>query len=119
MDAQIWPVVELDHTSHQDKNFAGYIRTTDHATAYLEMIGDGVKKLVDDHHMVDNARLGDLHYVSKTSIVGSAVDCLSYLLHCKWVRENEGELSIYKQRLADIACGLDTASTDEYIGRYR
>ena len=119
VEAQIWPVVELDHTRHQDEHFAGYIRTTDHATAHLEMVGDGARELVEDHQMVDNVRLGDLHYVSKTSIVGSAVDCLSYLLHWKWVRENEGELSIYKQRLADIACALDTASTDDYIGRYR
>ena len=38
---QIWPVMEFDQTSIQDRMFAGYIRMTDHATAYLDMIGEG------------------------------------------------------------------------------
>ena len=51
--------------------------------------------------MVDNLRLGDLHYVSKKSIVACTVDCLAYLLHCKWRKEIGHELTGYKARLAD------------------
>ena len=86
-NTHIWPVMEVDHTKVQDRNFAGYVRWLDSATAHLQMTGDGVEELIDADYMVDNTRLGDLHYVSKESVVGSAADCLVYLLHCRWLNE--------------------------------
>ena len=117
--AQIWPVMEIDRTSAQDRNFAGYVRWMDHATAYLDMTGDGVEELIDDDYMVDNARFGDLHYVGKKSVVGCAVDCLVYLLHQKWLDERGFSLTSYKARLALIASGLNSSVVDEFVGTFR
>ena len=117
--AQIWPVIEIDHSKGQDRNFAGYIRWMDHATAHLQMTGDGVEELIDEHLMVDNRKIGDVHYVSKTSIMGSAVDCLAYLFHCKWLSENEYKMTNYKKQLAEIASHIDTCLIDDYIASYR
>ena len=116
---QIWPVIEIDHTEVQDRHFAGYIRWMDHTTAYRQMTGDGVKELIDENFMVDNERIGDLHYMSKRSIVGSAVDCLAYLLHCKWLGENSHELSNYKRRIATITSHLDASLVDDHVALYR
>ena len=102
-DFQVWPVVEFDYSERQDSSFAGYVRWMDHATAHLQEAGDGVEELIDLGQMIDNTSIGDVHYVSKTSIAGSAVDCLAYLLHCKWLADNGQELTPYKRRLADIA----------------
>ena len=118
-DAQIWPVIEIDYTEVQDRNFAGYMRWTDHATAYLKMIEDGVEELIEDDYMVDNARFGDLHYVSKRSIVGCAVDCLVYLLHCKWLSDMEFPMTDYKARLAGIASSLKPSVIDDFVGSFR
>ena len=118
-DAQIWPVMEIDHTEAQDLNFAGYVRWADQATAHLQMTGDGVEELIDDDYMVDNSRVGDLHYVSKKSIVGCAVDCLVYLLHCKWLNEMEFPLTEYKARLAEIAASLHPSVVDDYVGSFQ
>ena len=116
---QIWPVMEFDQTSIQDRMFAGYIRMTDHATAYLDMIGEGVKELVDENLMVDNSYLGELHYVSKKSAVGNAVDCLAYILHCKWLNERGFPLTDYKVRLAEIASSLCPSQTDDHVVVYQ
>lgn len=117
-DAQIWPVIEIDHTEVQDRNFAGYMRWTDQATAHLQMTGDGIEELIDDDHLVDNSRLGDFHYVSKKSIVACAVDCLVYLLHCKWLHEKGYPLTDYKACLADIALSLHPSVVDDFIGSF-
>ena len=117
--AQIWPVVEIDNSEGQDRTFAGYIRWMDHATAHLQVTGDGVDELINEHQMVDNTRVGGLHYVSKTSIMGSAVDCLGYLLHCKWLADNEHTLTKYKKRLAEVASHIDMSLLDDYIASYR
>ena len=117
-NAQIWPVVEMDHSKKQDENFAGYIRWMDHATAYLQMVGEGVKELIDGNYMVDNAKVGDLHYVSKKSIAGSTVDCLAYLLDCKWLRDSNYDLSKYKGKLADIAYQLDESLVNDHVAQY-
>lgn len=117
-NAQIWPVMEIDHKEVQDQNFAGYVRWMDHATVHLQMIGEGVKELIEDNYMIDNTRLGDLHYVSKRSIIGSAVDCLSYLLHCKWLSDKECKLSNYKSRLADIASYIDPSLVNDHVASY-
>ena len=118
-DAQIWPVMEIDHSEVQDRNFAGYIRWMDHATAHLHMTGDGVEELIDDDYMVDNKRIGDLHYVSKRSIVGSAVDCLVYLLNCKWLRDKRFQLTEYKNSLAKIASGIHPSLVSDFVVSYR
>ena len=118
-DSQIWPVMEIDHSEEQDRMFAGYMRRTDHVTAYLQMIGDGVEELIDDDHMVDNTRIGDLHYVSKKSVVGCAVDCLAYLLHCKWLYDRGFQLTDYKTHLAHIASRISPSLVDDFVGNYR
>ena len=115
----IWPVMETDHSDIQDQLFAGYVRWMDHATAHLNMIEDGVAELIDDEYMVDNARVGDLHYVSKRSIVGSAVDCLTYLLHYKWLSEIGYPLAPYKKELARIASNLGSETVDNFVGSFR
>ena len=117
-NAQIWPVIEMDSSEKQDESFAGYIRRTDHATAYLQMIEEGVRELIDGDYMVDNAKVGDLHYVSKKSIGGNAVDCLTYLLHCKWLRDNDYPLSKYKGKLADIAHKLNGSLLCDRVATY-
>ncbi len=76
--AQIWPVMETDGSKDQDRNFVGYVRWMDEAIAYLQTCGDGVEQLIGDDYMVDNSRVGELRYVTKKSIAGVAVDCLSY-----------------------------------------
>ncbi len=115
---QIWPVMETDHSKAQDQNFAGYIRWMDHATTHLEMTGDGVKELIDENLMVDNANFGELHYVTKKSIIGSAVDCLAYLLHCRWLAERDYGLTPYKKKLAVIASYLDESLIDDDVVTY-
>ena len=116
---QIWPVMETDESQSQDKIFAGYIRGIDHATSYLNMVGDGVKELIDEDLMVDNGRLGGVHYFSKKSIVGNAVYCITYLLHLKWLKDEGFKLTEYKARLAEIAAGIHPSLVDEYIAPYR
>ena len=116
---QIWPVMETDRSKGQDENFAGYMRWVDQATAYLNWAGDGVEELIDEDHMVDNSRFGDLHYVTKKSIGGIAADCLAYLLHCKWLDENGFPTTGYKARLAAIASTLSPAIVDDYVGSFR
>ena len=44
-DALIWPVIEIDHSEVQDRIFAGYVRWTDQATAFLQTTGDGVEEV--------------------------------------------------------------------------
>ena len=90
----------------------------DGATVHLQMTGDGVEELIADDYMVDNARLGDLHYVSKKSLTGSAVDCVTYLLHCKWLNERGYALTDYKTRLAEIASELHPSVVDDYVGSF-
>ena len=116
---QIWPVMETDGSKEQDENFAGFKRWMDEATAYLNWSGDGVGALIDDDIMVDSSRFGDLHYVTKKSIGGIAVDCLAYLLHCKWLDENGFPTTAYKTRLASIATALSPAIVDDYVGSFR
>ena len=117
--AQIWPVMEIDHTTTQDDLFAGYVRWMDRATAHLESIGEGVEELIDDDYMVDNERLGDLHYVTKKSVAGMAVDCLTYLLHFRWLNERGFQLSTYKMELAKIASELHPSILDDFVGLFR
>ena len=117
--SHIWPVMEIDHTKLQDHIFAGYVRWMDRATAHLNMTGEGVKELIDENSMVDNVRIGDLHYVSKKSMAGSAVDCLAYLLHCNWLNEIGCPLTHYKQELAQIASNLEPPIVDDYIALFR
>lgn len=117
--AQIWPVMETDRTNEQDENFAGYVRWMDQATAYLNATGDGVENLIDDDYMVDNSRFGDVHYVTKKSIVGNAADCVAYLLHCKWLDEKGFRITDYKARLAAIATDLQPSIVDDYVGSFR
>ena len=116
---QIWPVMETDGSKGQDENFAGYMGWVDQATAYLNWSGDGVEELIDEDYMVDNSRLGDLHYVTKRSIGGIAADNLAYLLHCKWLDENGLPTTNYKARLAAIASTLSPAIVDDYVGSFR
>ena len=117
--AQIWPVMEIDGSKSQDRNFAGYMRWMDQATTHLQAVGDGVEELIDDDYMVDNSRFGDLHYVTKQSTAGNTVDCLAYLLHCLWLVENGFPITDYKARLAAIAATLRPAITDDYIGSFQ
>ena len=119
IDAQVWPVIEIDHSQVQDGTFAGYVRWMDHATAYLNTIGVGVAEWIDDDQMVDTRRFGDLHYVSKQSIVGSAADCLLYLVHCKWLQEQGFTLTEYRATLAQIASKIDASLVDDYVACYR
>ena len=115
---QIWPVMESDLSDAQDKSFAGYVRWMDHSTEYLNMIGGGVKELIANDWMVDNARVGDMLYVNKRSIAGSAVDCFAYLLHCRWLHDRDVPLSKYKRQLAEIAHRLDSAIVDDAVQTY-
>ena len=119
IDAQVWPVVEIDHSEIQDHNFGKFVRWMCHATASLNFTGEGVKELIDDDKMVDTQGLGDLLYVSKQSIIGSAADCLLYLIHCKWLSENGFTLSEYKTTLANIASKLDSKLVDDVVVPYR
>ena len=116
--AQIWPVMEIDRSSTQDELFAGYVRFMDGATAYLESIGEGVEELIDDDYMVDNERLGDLHYVTKRSVAGMAVDCVTYLLHFKWLKERGFPLTAYKTELAEIASELHPSTVDGFVALF-
>ena len=116
-DVHIWPVMEIDHTKQQDRAFAGFVRTMDFATAHLDITGDGVEELIELNQMVDNSRFGEVHYVTKNSFIGSAVDCLCYLLHCKWLLDKGFKISTYKRRLAEIASSL--SDVDVYIHEMR
>lgn len=117
--SQIWPVMEVDQTKSQDRNFAGFVNWMDYATAHLKMTGDGVEELIDDDYMVDNTRIGDLHYVGKKSVGGCAVDSLVYLLHQKWLQERGFTLTNYKTRLAEIASSLESSIVDDFVGTFR
>ena len=119
LNAQIWPVIEIDHTQIQDTSFAGYVRWMGHSTAYLNFIGEGVEELIEIDQMIDARKFGDLHYVSKKSIVGSASDCLVYLLHCRWLLEQGCTLGGYKKALASIAMKLDHSLVDDHVVQYR
>lgn len=116
---QVWPVMEIDHSKSQDEHFAGFMRWMSHATTYLEMTGDGVQELIHNDYMVDTRKVGDIHYVGKRSIIGNAVDCITYLLHHKWLNDNDYPLTDYKRRLATIATGIRPGLINQYIARYR
>lgn len=117
-DHQVWPVMEIDRSESQDNNFAGFVRWMDEATTYLNWQGDGVKNLIEDDLMVDIERFGEVHYVSKKSIVGSAVDCLAYMLHCRWLDYAGYTLTPYKASIATIASCLNESLVDDNITYY-
>lgn len=94
---EIWPVMETDNSSHQDRIFAGLIQTTDYISA---VIGPGPLS-------IDNGNLGELHYSTKRSAYGTVTDCISYLLDAgSSVEALATFTSPFKQRLAEIAANL-------------
>lgn len=75
--AVIWPVMEIDQTPDQDRSFAGSMQFTDFMNSRFG--GDGLS--------IDYENLGEVVYSTKRSAYGSAVDCVAYLLHAKFLRE--------------------------------
>lgn len=116
--SQVWPVMETDHSDLQDRNFAGFGRWMEHATTYLDELGDGVENLIDDEYMVDISRFGEVHYVTKRSVMGNAVDCLAYILHAKWLVDRGFVVSEHKARLAEIGSKLKGSNLHDYVGTY-
>jgi hypothetical protein len=103
---EIWPVMETDRSTDQDRMFAGQIQTIDYLTA---MIG---KKLVS----VDNSNLGELHYSTKRSAYGTIADSIAYLLDARFLKAAGYSLTPFKERLAEIALGLERSIVfDEII----
>lgn len=95
---EIWPVMETDNSSHQDRVFAGLIQTTDYISA---VIGTGSLS-------INNENLGELHYSTKRSAYGTVTDCISYLLDARSSVESLGAIaSPFKQKLAEIAAKLE------------
>lgn len=95
---EIWPVMETDNSSHQDRIFAGLIQTTDYISA---VIGNGPLS-------IDNGNLGEMHYSTKRSAYGTVTDCISYLLDAGSLVTSPGIIaSPFKQKLAEIAANLE------------
>ncbi|TAZ83587.1 hypothetical protein ELH72_10220 [Rhizobium ruizarguesonis] len=94
---EIWPVMETDNSSHQDRIFAGLIQATDYISA---VIGTGPLS-------INNENLGELHYSTKRSAYGTVTDCISYLLDAGSSVASLGAIaSPFKQKLAEIAANL-------------
>lgn len=103
-ETQVWPVMEIDHSDKQDQSFAGTIQKLDY------MATRGV--LPEQTLWWEDSNFCEVLYVTKRSSYGSVVDCVSYLLHLKWLDANGHKLTAYKKRLAEIAAGFNTIAFD-------
>jgi lysophospholipase len=91
---QIWPVMESDGSSSQDSAFAGTIQFSDNLYSLYgpEMLS------------IDIENIGDVHYTTKKSPFGIAVDCISYILDAASL--DPDSISPFKRRIAQIAKNL-------------
>ena len=89
----VWPVMETNQKSAQDRAFAGSVQFADHVEAH---VGSGLLSR-------DQAHLGEVLYCTKRSIHGALVDCAAYLLNVRTVRAQGLPLAPFKQRLVEIA----------------
>ena len=105
----VWPVMETDGSEIQDRAFAGSMQFVDYATPLL---GPG-------NITINNENLGEVLYTRKRSAHGTVVDCVSYLLHLRWLRSIGQTQTPYKKRLADIAEGLMPAVAYDKVIRMR
>ena len=99
-ETQVWPVMEIDRSDRQDRIFAGTVQRLDYMAAR--------RALPDQALWWKDSNFGEVLYVTKTSSYGSMVDCVSYLLHLKWLDSIGHPLTPFKKRLAEIAIGLST-----------
>lgn len=105
--SQIWPVMEMDGSKIQERNFSRLIQQVD----YLSEI-DSIR----DSITVDNANLGEVLYSNKKSAHGSIVDIVSYLRDLLYMRQIGEELTPFKEKLASLGEDLNAAvSFDEVI----
>ena len=103
-ETQVWPVMEIDRSDDQDRRFAGTIQRLDYrATRHV---------LPEHAKWWEDSNFGEALYVTKKSGYGSMVDCVTYLLHAKWLDSNGHKLTAFKKRLAEIATGLNTVELD-------
>lgn len=106
-ETQVWPVMEIDRTDRQDQAFAGLIQRLDYrATHHI---------LPEQASWWDDSHFGEVLYVTKMSSYGSMVDCVTYLLHVKWLDSNGYNLTPFKKRLAEIATGFKTIEIDRVM----
>lgn len=105
-EGPVWPVMESDRTTEQDRQFAVQIRD----------IGYHTMRLGPANMSIDNSNLGELLYVTKASSLGALVECVAYLRQAVYLRATGATLTPFKSRLADIGARLDAAITiDEVI----
>jgi hypothetical protein len=109
VNSAVWPVMETDGSEPQDQAFGGTLQFVDYAAS---LIGKGSISL-------DTENLGEVLYSRKRSAHGALVDCVTYLLHMKWLRSIGLTQTPYKEHLADIASGLDPAIAVDEIIRMR
>jgi hypothetical protein len=92
----VWPVMEIDRTSAQDRAFAGLMQNIDYITACL---GPQIMS-------ISNENLGEVLYTTKRSAYGSVVDCVAYLLHLGFLSSIGHFQTPFKTRIAEIASGV-------------
>lgn len=105
-DAQVWPVMEIDHSDGQDQSFAGSVQASDYAFSRFDS---------QEGFWVSNANFGEVLYMTKRSGCGALVDNVAYLLHEKWLRSVGHHQTPYKERLGEIASGFTTIACDDVV----
>jgi len=98
---EIWPVMEASNPHQQDAYFAGFVQKLDYMTELYPQC----------RMSINNSNLGEMHYVTKRSIYGSTVDCLSYLMDARLLVASGAAASEFKQKLARAAENLDSITT--------
>jgi hypothetical protein len=106
-DSVIWPVMERDQSPTQDQMFAGLLQTLDYGTYHLGSA----------NMSVNNTNLGEVLYTTKRSAHGSVVDCLAYLLHLHFLKGIGHRQTLYKERLAELACPLTSITAHNEVLR--
>jgi hypothetical protein len=81
----------------QDANFAGLIQRVDYLTTRLSV----------DSVSINNEKLGELHYVTKKSALGTIADFAAYLRYVHYLAGEGFDMTPFKQCLAEIAKPLD------------
>ena len=104
-EGPVWPVMESDHSPEQDLRFAGQVRGIEH---HAHRLPTGALS-------VDNSNLGELLYTTKHSSLGSMVDCVAYLRQARYLRSQGRQLTMFKQRLADIGDRLEPVVVQDQV----
>ena len=107
IEGVVWPVMEIDRTNAKhDATFSGSMQNLDYLTAQLG----------PENMSIDNTKFGELLYSTKRSATGVVADCVTYLLHQRYLKNRGDPQTEYKKKLGEIGERLQPIITyDEII----